>query len=120
MFFSVGSKVLTASNLALLSMVEVVLAPVWGWIGCNICYAHDSLGVPIRCTQNPTMGEEWRYGWHPERIVKKTTTKKLLVIGAGPSGLEAARVLGERGYDVILAEASRDLGGRVFLSCLNN
>ena len=83
-------------------------------IGCNICYAHDSLGVPIRCTQNPTMGEEWRYGWHPERIVKKTTTKKLLVIGAGPSGLEAARVLGERGYDVILAEASRDLGGRVF------
>ena len=83
-------------------------------IGCNICYAHDSLGVPIRCTQNPTMGEEWRYGWHPERIVKKTSTKKLLVIGAGPSGLEAARVLGERGYDVILAEASRDLGGRVF------
>ena len=40
--------------------------------------------------------------------------KKVAVIGAGPSGLEAARVLGERGYDVILAEASRDLGGRVF------
>jgi dimethylamine/trimethylamine dehydrogenase len=34
-------------------------------IGCNICYAHDGLGVPIRCTQNPTMGEEWRRGWHP-------------------------------------------------------
>ena len=36
-------------------------------IGCNICYAHDWLGAPIRCTQNPTMGEEWRRGWHPER-----------------------------------------------------
>ena len=33
-------------------------------IGCNICYAHNSLGVPIRCTQNPTMGEEHRRGWH--------------------------------------------------------
>ncbi|MFM7273758.1 MAG: NADH:flavin oxidoreductase, partial [Gammaproteobacteria bacterium] len=31
-------------------------------IGCNICYSGDSLGVPIRCTQNPTMGEEWRKG----------------------------------------------------------
>ena len=37
-------------------------------IGCNICYAHNSLGVPIRCTQNPTMGEEHRRGWHPERV----------------------------------------------------
>ena len=39
-------------------------------IGCNICYAGDGLGVPIRCTQNPTMGEEWRRGWHPEFIAK--------------------------------------------------
>ena len=37
-------------------------------IGCNICYAHNTLGVPIRCTQNPTMGEEHRRGWHPERV----------------------------------------------------
>jgi len=36
-------------------------------IGCNICVAHDELSVPIRCTQNPTQGEEWRKGWHPER-----------------------------------------------------
>lgn len=31
-------------------------------IGCNICYAHDFRGSPLRCTQNPTMGEEWRSG----------------------------------------------------------
>jgi dimethylamine/trimethylamine dehydrogenase len=31
-------------------------------IGCNVCYSGDSRGVPIRCTQNPTMGEEWRRG----------------------------------------------------------
>ncbi len=82
-------------------------------IGCNICYSGDGKGVPIRCTQNPTMGEEWRRGWHPERIAAQTSDAKVLVIGAGPAGLEAARALGQRGYSVALAEASRDLGGRV-------
>ena len=82
-------------------------------IGCNICYSGDSLGVPIRCTQNPTMGEEWRRGWHPEIITEKATQSKVLVVGAGPTGLEAARALGARGYEVMLAEATRDLGGRV-------
>ena len=82
-------------------------------IGCNVCYAHNSLGVPIRCTQNPTTGEEWRKGWHPERIERDRDLGRVLVIGGGPAGLEAARVLGERGAQVLLAEAERDLGGRV-------
>ena len=37
-------------------------------IGCNICRAANNEAVPLRCTQNPTMGEEWRRGWHPERM----------------------------------------------------
>jgi dimethylamine/trimethylamine dehydrogenase len=82
-------------------------------IGCNICYSGDSLGVPIRCTQNPTMGEEWRKGWHPEKIEASQSDGRVLVVGAGPAGLEAARALGARGYQVTLAEASRELGGRV-------
>lgn len=82
-------------------------------IGCNICYSGDSLGVPIRCTQNPSMGEEWRRGWHPERSRPRVTPARILVVGAGPAGLEAARTLGLRGYDVMLAEATRILGGRV-------
>ena len=82
-------------------------------IGCNICYTGDGKGVPIRCTQNPATGEEWRRGWHPEKIAPKASNARVLVVGAGPAGLEAARALGSRGYDVMLAEATRELGGRV-------
>ncbi len=86
-------------------------------IGCNICYSGDQTGTPIRCTQNPTMGEEWRKGWHPEIIAPKGSDSSVLVVGAGPAGLEAAMSLGKRGYNVTVAEARRDLGGRVTLEC---
>jgi dimethylamine/trimethylamine dehydrogenase len=82
-------------------------------IGCNICVSgyHDC--IPVRCTQNPTMGEEWRRGWHPERIPPGDPEKGVLIVGAGPAGLECARALGQRGFAVTLAEAKEELGGRV-------
>ena len=82
-------------------------------IGCNICVSCDIQSVPIRCTQNPTMGEEWRRGWHPERIAPAHAAESVLLVGGGPAGLEAARALGQRGYQVTLAEARDRLGGRV-------
>jgi len=82
-------------------------------IGCNICRSSNNEGVPIRCTQNPTMGEEWRRGWHPERVQPAKKEKSVLVVGAGPAGLECALTLGKRGYRVQLAEAGRELGGRI-------
>lgn len=84
-------------------------------IGCNICVSADTKIVPIRCTQNPTMGEEWRRGWHPEHIEPKMSDAEILVVGAGAAGLECARALGQRGYRVALAEARKELGGRVAL-----
>jgi len=82
-------------------------------IGCNICVSGDHTTTPIRCTQNPSMGEEWRRGWHPEYIRPKQSDSKVLIVGAGPAGLEAAMMLGRRGYEVVLSEATRDLGGRL-------
>ena len=86
-------------------------------IGCNICVSADYTMSPLRCTQNPTMGEEWRRGWHPERIRAKESDKPVLVVGAGPAGLEAAQALGKRGYEVTLAEKGTELGGRVTREC---
>jgi dimethylamine/trimethylamine dehydrogenase len=84
-------------------------------IGCNICAAADMKVVPIRCTQNPTMGEEWRRGWHPEKISAKKSNKEILIVGAGPSGLECARAMGQRGYPVTLVDSKPEFGGRVLL-----
>ena len=82
-------------------------------IGCNVCVTHDYTMTPLRCTQNPSMGEEWRRGWHPEVIRPKEEDKHILVVGAGPAGLEAARALGQRGYQVTLADKASEAGGRV-------
>lgn len=81
-------------------------------IGCNICVSSDNHGVPIRCTQNPTMGEEWRRNWHPEQIEPKGERDAALVVGAGPAGLECAMQLARRGYVVTIAEARKEAGGR--------
>ncbi|MGN8116592.1 oxidoreductase [Labrys sp. 22185] len=86
-------------------------------IGCNICITGDMTMSISRCTQNPTFMEEWRKGWHPERMQAKGAGESVLIVGAGPAGLEAARALGMRGYKVILAEAGTELGGRVAREC---
>ena len=82
-------------------------------IGCNICISswHDS--VPVRCTQNPTIGEEWRRGWHPEHLAQRASDSAVLIVGGGPAGLECALSVARRGYPVALAEAAEDFGGRL-------
>lgn len=84
-------------------------------IGCNVCVSGDHTSTPLRCTQNPTLGEEWRRGWHPESAPRAHNPARALVVGAGPAGLECARILGARGMEVALVEGTRTLGGRVSL-----
>jgi dimethylamine/trimethylamine dehydrogenase len=82
-------------------------------IGCNICASRFGQGAPIVCTQNATLGEEFRRGWHPERFTTAANAEKtVLVVGAGPAGMECATVLGKRGLSAVhLVDAADALGG---------
>src|SRR3984893_9536135 len=83
-------------------------------IGCNICISRWEIGgPPVIWTQNATAGEEYRRGWHPEIFTKaKNADNDVLVIGAGPAGMECAMILGKRGMRrVHLVEAPHDLRG---------
>src|SRR5207253_604673 len=83
-------------------------------IGCNICISRWEIGgPPLICTQNATAGEEYRRGWHPERFEPAANADNdMLVVGAGPAGMECAMILGKRGMRrVHLVEAQDDMGG---------
>jgi dimethylamine/trimethylamine dehydrogenase len=69
----------------------------------------------LGCIQNATAGEEHRRGWHPERFsVASNSEKGVLVVGAGPAGMECAVTLGRRGFEAVhLVEASSEIGGRM-------
>lgn len=82
-------------------------------IGCNICVSMDSYGLPLRCTQNPTISEEWRCQWHPEAPAIGRARQAHLIIGAGPAGLETATTLLRAGHRVTIAEQRLEAGGRV-------
>jgi dimethylamine/trimethylamine dehydrogenase len=83
-------------------------------IGCNVCISRWEIGgPPMICTQNATAGEEYRRGWHPEKFAKRGSDDSILVVGAGPSGSECARVLLERGYTVHLYDTAAKIGGNL-------
>ncbi|WP_103099307.1 6-hydroxypseudooxynicotine oxidase [Novosphingobium guangzhouense] len=83
-------------------------------IGCNACTAEVMTYSRIRCTQNPSAGEEHVSGWHPEEVpAAHDPNASILVIGGGPAGLEAAHTLAKRGYQVSIADAGDEWGGRL-------
>lgn len=82
-------------------------------IGCNICASGEMSYAPMRCTQNPTIMDEYRRGWHPEKVPAKGSDDNILIVGGGPAGLECANILSKRGYEVTVADARKELGGRV-------
>ncbi|MEX0302181.1 MAG: FAD-dependent oxidoreductase, partial [Leisingera sp.] len=90
---------------------------VRGCISCNqMCWGRRSRDYWIFCLVNPSAGRE--HDWGSEDMPPAAARKKVLVIGAGPAGLEGARVAAERGHKVTLCEASDKTGGQFRLAGL--
>lgn len=90
---------------------------VRGCISCNqMCWGRRSRDYWISCLVNPSAGREFE--WGGDRFDSVQAAKKILVVGGGPAGMEAARVAAERGHRVTLAEALGDLGGQFRLAGL--
>ena len=79
--------------------------------GCNQgCYGNLTQGYPITCVTNPSVGRESTLG--SGTLTPAATRKRVVVVGGGPGGLEAAWVAAARGHDVTLLDARRSSAAR--------
>jgi len=123
-----GESILSAGEADLVSIVRGQIADphlarkttegraedIRGCISCNqMCWGRRSRDYWISCLINPSVGREWQ--WGGDRFTLGTG-KSVLVVGAGPAGLEAARAAGERGYHVEIVEALPVIGGQFRLA----
>jgi 2,4-dienoyl-CoA reductase-like NADH-dependent reductase (Old Yellow Enzyme family)/thioredoxin reductase len=76
---------------------------------CIECAARPAMGGGVRCSVNPQVGRETKYATLPKAEEKK----KVLIIGGGPAGMQAAQVACRRGHEVVLYEREPELGGRL-------
>jgi 2,4-dienoyl-CoA reductase (NADPH2) len=83
--------------------------------GCNQgCYGHLTQSLPVTCVTNPAVGREDTLGAGTLRPAARA--KRMVVVGGGPAGLEAAWVAAARGHQVVLLEKSAELGGKISLA----
>lgn len=82
-------------------------------VGANYCLDRIYQGGAAYCIHNAATGRETTM---PHIIPEASEKRRIVIIGAGPGGLEAARVAGERGHEVVVLEASTDAGGQVRLT----
>ena len=83
--------------------------------GSNVCILREETFNHVGCVQNATAGEEYRRGWHPESFPAAANAgRSVLIVGAGPAGMECAVVLGKRGFTAVhLVDAEPQIGGRL-------
>jgi hypothetical protein len=82
-------------------------------VGANYCLDRIYQGGAAYCIHNPATGRELAM---PHRIAKAETSRRVVIVGAGPAGLEAARVASARGHTVVVHEAASEPGGQIRLT----
>ena len=86
-------------------------------VGATYCLDRIYQGDDALCIHNAVTGRELKF---PNIITSSKSTKKVVIVGAGPGGLEAARIAGERGHEVVIFEAASDPGGQIRLCSKSN
>ena len=113
-FLAMGRKILADPDLPnkIISGREQLIRPC---IYCYVCVSQIFINKPMMCAVNSQLGNEHRN----ENIIHSTANqKRILVIGAGPSGMESARLLAMQGHDVEIWEKDKDIGGTVRVAAL--
>ncbi len=86
-------------------------------VGATYCLDRIYQGGEALCIHNAATGRELTM---PHEVLPTTVSKKVVIVGAGPAGLEAARVAAERGHSVVVFEAAADAGGQIRLAALSD
>ena len=90
---------------------------IWPYVGANYCLDRIYQGGAAFCIHNPATGRELS---EPQEIARAAAPRRVAIVGAGPAGLEAARVAVLRGHDVSVFEAAGQPGGQVRLTALQS
>lgn len=85
-------------------------------LACSVpqCHGRTFGGVPVGCVVNPVLAREGYYS----QLTPVATSKKVLVVGGGPAGMEVAQVASRRGHRVTLVEEAPDVGGQLIMGCV--
>ena len=97
-----------------------VKAPIRECIACNVCFERLTLEKDVSCVQNPMVGTEFESLEHAEPHLfepKVATPLRVLVLGGGVAGAEAARIIAGRGHQVEIWERAGEAGGQMPLAC---
>jgi len=117
-FVSVGRALYADPHWAVKAFGEVK-APIRECIACNVCFERLTLEKDVSCVQNPMVGTEFEALEFAEPQLfapPATPRKRVLVLGAGVAGIEAARVARGRGHEVEVWEKASRVGGQIHLA----
>ncbi len=120
-FISLGRALIADPHWCAKAFGEVA-APIRPCISCNVCFERLTLERDVACVQNPMVGTEFEQIKYlepqlsPKVVISRTHRQRLLVLGAGVAGLEAARMAAALGHEVEIWDVAESAGGQVPLA----